>query len=966
MSTYEPYQPKNWNNGEIVYENDLDHIENGIKNLEDYFTNVFSIDFDNLNTTVSNHTSRLNTLDTNITNLNSNINNLPNKSSVINVGDMPSFTGVGTRNNPTNISNAIIEALQKSAFIYIPSGYYYCNVRIDPTNIAGEGALGASCTIYCNDGTWLMPYDKTRIFSVYGCRFTLYGGHFVSGLNPNDEVKDYCYFPLNESGQVTVHMPVNYSGNSVENGSRVERANTSLIRLEQCANCRIERIISDYSNYSSVIGITGSQNVVIENIQCVNFLTEAILILDGAEKQNRNIVIRNCTFAYSRYRRELGYTYFIGTGVTDFADSFYLIKQGKSPIMPVENLLIENNYCYDSEDSGIDTHGAYNVIIRNNTVRQTVCAITAYNDNRRALRPEDWHMQNVLIENNYCVSNKQRNNTQGKLDHPFVLIQGSYYDGSMYVPSAYTIMKLKTDGNLPAPEDQTGTPPMPYPAVLPEITTTKPDYTGNIPPSSLGTDRGISYSTYINNLPHNGNEAIATNINGNLYYVKLVQSNRGQVDYMKMMGNSMISIDSSTGNLIIPDIDPDIKNQLGYGAQQNYNRFKSQAGSNNYTYATGCSSYDDYSNIIIQNNYFQSPNLIGIISVEGLVKNILITNNIFKPIGEIYSIKLNFALQFKIINNSSASGGAEGQIRIGFGTGEIKNNHNMIWIKASGGNQGSVWADYDLDKNILQDNTLVNSSVINTLKKNTISKYNNTLYLCINPFITQIQSSSNSSTTKYISYDSVAKNFKRHNQNQSNALIPHYFIPGLAVLNTTTNTTYYVKDIVDVCRFTLMDSSGNPFTPSSDFNNQEFKNKVVSIDDIAINLDSSNLKTGLNLVKSNKFLTFDPDVQNTNAKKWQYLWDNLFKYITLGSTTHVIFDSNISGFISNGKITGNPLPILVSRVTCSGSSTNMSIRIHGTTGEGVYQYCWKITRTLNNNTPEYSVGRVFKYSGEEL
>lgn len=47
MSEYTSYQPRDWNNGEIVYADDLDHIENGIKNLEQYLNNIYLIKCNN-------------------------------------------------------------------------------------------------------------------------------------------------------------------------------------------------------------------------------------------------------------------------------------------------------------------------------------------------------------------------------------------------------------------------------------------------------------------------------------------------------------------------------------------------------------------------------------------------------------------------------------------------------------------------------------------------------------------------------------------------------------------------------------------------------------------------------------------------------------------------------------------------------------------------------------------------------
>ena len=133
-----------------------------------------------------------------------------------------------------------------------------------------------------------------------------------------------------------------------------------------------------------------------------------------------NVAVRNCRFENSDTIEGQDYCYFVYTGMVSFSEGS----------VPVDGLIYENNYCIDSEDCALDTHGATNVIIRNNVILDTVNAITAYNDNRRAARPSGWKMENILIENNVCDSHKQIR-TGSEYPHAYLFIGASNY----YKPS---------------------------------------------------------------------------------------------------------------------------------------------------------------------------------------------------------------------------------------------------------------------------------------------------------------------------------------------------------------------------------------------------------------------------------------------------------------------------------------------------------------------------------------------------
>ena len=270
-----------------------------------------------------------------------------------------------------NIVTAINLALNKSSYLYIPSGEYSFNI-----NIASD------CTIYMDKQCFISSTTADPVIHAQNCSINLIGGNILNGTN---------------------------------NDSRVAIANKrGLIFLENCYNSSIVGINSPYSKTNSVIWIKDCENFVLEQSTFSNMLRAAMFVCGHCV----NVTVRNCKFTNSVPLDGQDYCYFVYTGSTSFTDNFE----------PIDGLIYENNYCSNSEDCGLDTHGARNVIIRNNVVLNTVCAITAYNDNKRMTRPEGWKMENILIENNYCDSTKQ--NTQGRAyPHPFLFI-GASKDGT--------------------------------------------------------------------------------------------------------------------------------------------------------------------------------------------------------------------------------------------------------------------------------------------------------------------------------------------------------------------------------------------------------------------------------------------------------------------------------------------------------------------------------------------------------
>ena len=298
-----------------------------------------------------------------------------------------------------NIAQAIHDALADGSIIYIPAGDYTFNTTITQ-----------DCTILMDDECYISTAIQAPCINAEGCSISIIGGNAYSGVDDGER-----YY-------------IGYPAGIPYRGAR------SIIRLRNCHDCVITGLKSPFHKCWEVIYVSDCRNVVIESCSFDKILNSAIFFDRHCEK----VMVRNCTFQNSRYAIDSNgapryYCYFVYTGCWSFEEDF----------VPIDGLIYENNYCYNSEDCGLDTHGARNVIMRNNTVLETVCALTAYNDNRRVKRPAGWCMDNVLIENNYCESTKS-NDPRTEYRHPFIFLgnanghsaseadyadnPGSYYD----------------------------------------------------------------------------------------------------------------------------------------------------------------------------------------------------------------------------------------------------------------------------------------------------------------------------------------------------------------------------------------------------------------------------------------------------------------------------------------------------------------------------------------------------------
>ena len=278
-----------------------------------------------------------------------------------------------------NIGQAILDAIDVTGYIYIPEGEYTFNETISK-----------DCTIFLNKDAVIKSAIQKPALSFEDCSASIYGGTFCSGEDNNS--------------REFIGYPTSYE----HDGDR------AIVRFVNCHNCIISGIYSPYSKHWDVLYFKNCHNIEVNNSVFRHSLNSSIYF----HRECRQVAVRNCKFTDNYYAIDGNsgnpryFCYFVYTGDIENKP---VGEEGA-----VDGLIYENNYCENSEDSALDTHGARNVIIRNNTIINCVCSITAYNDNVR-MRRGSWKMENILIENNYCKSNRS-NNADTNYRHPFVLL----------------------------------------------------------------------------------------------------------------------------------------------------------------------------------------------------------------------------------------------------------------------------------------------------------------------------------------------------------------------------------------------------------------------------------------------------------------------------------------------------------------------------------------------------------------
>ena len=164
-----------------------------------------------------------------------------------------------------------------------------------------------------------------------------------------------------------------------------------ILRFYQCHCVTVRDFHLEYCSGFYTIVFNDCDIVLVEQSDFNHTLQSGVWVYGVSN----NIIVRNCSFTNSLLCDNLNsqyfYTYTILTG-RDFSDDRPNVGSG----LIIENCLFEN-----CEWEGIDSHGFDNIIIRNNKVHNAPRFITAYYDNRWAIKHTFY---GSIIENNYCYN----------------------------------------------------------------------------------------------------------------------------------------------------------------------------------------------------------------------------------------------------------------------------------------------------------------------------------------------------------------------------------------------------------------------------------------------------------------------------------------------------------------------------------------------------------------------------------
>ena len=301
-----------------------------------------------------------------------------------------------------NFKQAFSNALSKTKYLYIPDGTY-------DLKIIGMIDIGAnSCDVLCSSGAkfiYQLPSSQAKNAPSYLIRvqnseyFKWEGGTFEIG-NANDKIMYY---------------------------NKTEYLSGSTFFINKSKNIEFKNVNFKCSHYPNAISFQDSENINVKSCKIDNILSAGIHIF----RSGKNICIDSCRITNikipTNYSDDIWYCYAICTGLNYLSE-----MNGSEAIVPPDNLIVRNCFVENSEDSGIDTHGATNVIIENNKIINTGVCITAYNDSNRVKRPDNWVMENIIIRNNFCKSTvSPPNRPHGSLyypDHSYVMVSSSKKD----------------------------------------------------------------------------------------------------------------------------------------------------------------------------------------------------------------------------------------------------------------------------------------------------------------------------------------------------------------------------------------------------------------------------------------------------------------------------------------------------------------------------------------------------------
>jgi hypothetical protein len=276
-----------------------------------------------------------------------------------------------------NFKSAFFDALAESNLIYIPAGTWNFDV-------IGKIELALPVDIIADENAIFVQTTSTDYLFTFSDTVRWKGGTFRIGPNRG-----------------STDMMASQSGGLQCGAFRFDGCTNSTVEGMRVDWCKLPGVINAYNTY----GFTVRNCTMTDCIEsCVRFFEHCV-----------NTVVENCHFERIKIptnRSDIYYCYAVSTGLVSLSDT---------DIVPPDNLIYRNNTVIESDDSGLDTHGATNVMIENNVITDCNTAITAYNDSRRVERPAGWEMSNVIIRNNVCVSSYVY---AGSNAHPYIIIAG--------------------------------------------------------------------------------------------------------------------------------------------------------------------------------------------------------------------------------------------------------------------------------------------------------------------------------------------------------------------------------------------------------------------------------------------------------------------------------------------------------------------------------------------------------------
>ena len=315
-----------------------------------------------------------------------------------------------------NFQEAVNNASRYGKSYYVPEGYYYdphvlvewdCEFWVDSGAIFEKEA---------REGT--DRANAVTLFRFRDCSVNWSGGTFING-NKADAESD------------------NASTGRKYTDVRGYIAKTGFMTFYNCENCVVSNVKIPYAQLAGCLILRNCRNFTFQNCSFENILScgipQPVFNPVRGDGVSFNITVDNCYFKHIKAPTDeriavggttypITYCYAVYTGVLGNLDATFPTETRQQyAVKPLDNLRYVNNYIDGSDDSGLDTHGASNVYIANNAVLNTVCAITAYNDNEREPRPVGWSMNNIILENNYCESSKKIPSGTN-WPHPFIFL----------------------------------------------------------------------------------------------------------------------------------------------------------------------------------------------------------------------------------------------------------------------------------------------------------------------------------------------------------------------------------------------------------------------------------------------------------------------------------------------------------------------------------------------------------------